>query len=171
MHPCLYPSSKNTFFRRLWARKRLFFNWGSNKTSSKTRCFSSCKIKYSFREDENNFVKLEAWQWQWQWQWMTMTMKDIYCQSCTKKIRQSYMYTIRIFLWISYVSLRLMSDQMKCRMKTGRYKQYFYHVSKFRRLMLEIWPHFLDFANLCLSMKKWYPFLSRKWFNVRFGRE
>ena len=27
---------------------------------------------------------------------MTMTMKDIYCQSCTKKIRQSYKYTIQL---------------------------------------------------------------------------
>ena len=27
----------------------------------------------------------------WQWQW-----KDIYCQSCTKKISQSYKYTIQL---------------------------------------------------------------------------
>ena len=45
------------------------------------------------------------WQWQWQWQW-----KDIYCQSCTKKISESYKYTIQ--LKIQQLSISTMQSQL-----------------------------------------------------------
>ena len=61
---------------------------------------------------------------------------------------------------------------MKTRMKTGRYVQNVYPFSKFRRLMTEKLPPFLDFANSRLPLKN-YPFLRESGYErgIRFDRE
>ena len=61
---------------------------------------------------------------------------------------------------------------MKTRMKTGRYMQNVYPLSKFCRFMPEKLPLFLDFANSRLPLKN-YPFLRESGYErgIRFDRK